>query len=158
MLFYAVNDYTLNRKKISRYLPEPQKLSEGRGYNSDEIRLMLEGSDIRVRALILLCASTGIRIGSIADLRSKHLHKNEKYNLSRHKEECFCFTTPEACYSTYLQYRQRYDEKLTPESYLFVQQTNTSYYQQRREDNFNRKHPKRMQLKGVIKTLSRCSR
>lgn len=53
MLFYAVNDYTLNRKKISRYLPEPRKLSEDRGYNSDEIRLMLEGSDIRVRALIL---------------------------------------------------------------------------------------------------------
>jgi hypothetical protein len=48
MLFYAVNDYTLNRKKISRYLPEPRKLSEDRGYNSDEIRLMLEGSDIEL--------------------------------------------------------------------------------------------------------------
>jgi integrase len=91
MLFYAVNDYTLNRKKISRYLPEPRKLSEDRGYNSDEIRLMLEGSDIRVRALILLCASTGIRIGSIADLKLKHLHKNEKYNLSRTQRRILLF-------------------------------------------------------------------
>ena len=91
MLFYAVNDYTLNRKKISRYLPEPRKLSEDRGYNSDEIRLMLEGSDIRVRTLILLCASTGIRIGSIADLKLKHLHKNEKYNLSRTQRRILLF-------------------------------------------------------------------
>ena len=73
-----------------------------------------------------------------------------------HKEEYFCFTTSEAANAiqTYFQYRQRYDEKLTPESYLFVQQTNTSYYQQRREDNFNRKYPKRMQLKALSKLLA----
>jgi hypothetical protein len=37
-----------------------------------------------------------------------------------HKEEYFCFTTSEAANAiqTYFQYRQRYDEKLTPESFV----------------------------------------
>jgi integrase len=131
MLFYAVNDINLNRIKITRYLPERQKESEDRGYTTEEIARMLQGADIRVRALLLM-ASTGIRIGSVASLKLKHLQKNGKYNLykctiySGHKEEYYCFTTPEAAQAiqTYLQYRERYSEKLVPESYLIVQQTN----------------------------------
>lgn len=161
MLFYAVNDISnLNRKKISRYLPDPQKISEDRGYTTEEIAQMLQGSDIRVRALILLLASTGIRIGAIANkekplLQLKHLHFISKYKLYKiiiyqgAKEEYFCFTTPEAANAiqSYLQYRERYGEKLTPDSFLFREQFNTS-------DQFDCKNPKNMHLKGLSKLIA----
>lgn len=54
VFFYAVQDVNLNRKKICRYLPEQQKAVEDGGYNTDEIAKMIECSDNRVRALILL--------------------------------------------------------------------------------------------------------
>jgi hypothetical protein len=42
---------------------------------------MLEGYDSGLRALILLLASTGIRIGAVEDIQLKHLHKIPEYNL-----------------------------------------------------------------------------
>lgn len=178
MLFYAVcTDLNLNRKKISRYLPASQKAGIDRGYTTEEIAKMLSVSDARVRALILLLASTGMRIGGIADrdkkegkdkdkdkdrlLRLKHLHKfsvSDKginYNVYKVvvyegcKEEYFCFTTPEAtkAIDAYLEYRERYHEKLTPESYLFREQFNTS-------DPFDSQNPKGMQAKGLSKLIA----
>jgi hypothetical protein len=66
-----------------------------------------------------------------------------------YKEEYFCFTTTEAANAiqTYLQYRERYGEKLTPDSYLFREQFNTA-------DPFDCKNPKKMQLKGLSKLIA----
>jgi integrase len=66
-LFFDVNGYTLNGKRLARSLPPKQKLSKDRGYTREEIARMLQGADERLRALILLLASTGMRIGAIAD-------------------------------------------------------------------------------------------
>jgi integrase len=112
-LFYAVQDINLNRKKMARYLPERHRPQEDRGYTTEEIAKMLSISDNRLKALILLIASTGIRIGAVASIKLKHLHKIEKYNLYKviiypgYKEEYFCFTTVEAAKAidTYLEYR-----------------------------------------------------
>ena len=166
-LFYDINDYNLNKRKLARYLPEKKKASDDRGYTREEIAIMLQGADERVRALILLLACTGMRIGAIADkekplLQIKHLHKiqpqsqqpdlqaqhhqqhqqqqHQQYNYNLHmykitvyegyKEEYFCFTTPEAAAAidSYLKYRERYGEKLTPDSFLFREQFNTIKY------------------------------
>jgi integrase len=155
MLFYAVNDINLNRKKIALYLPEQQKISDDRGYSTEEIAKMLEASDNRVRALILLLASTGVRIGSVADLKLKHLHMIPKYGIYKiivyagYKEEYFCFTTTEAANAiqTYLQFRERYGEKVTPESYLFREQFNLV-------DHFDCKNPKKVQFGGLSKLIA----
>lgn len=156
MLFYAVcADLNLNRRKIARYLPDSHKMANDRPYSTEEIQKMIDGAnDIRVRALIYLLSSTGIRIGSTVDLKLKHLHKNEKYNLYKiivyagYKEEYFVFTTVEAAAAiqTYLDFRTRLGEQLTPESYLFVQQTDIS-------DPFSCRHPKKMRLRGITKSV-----
>jgi integrase len=163
IFFYSVcADLNLNRKKISRYLPDDQKVADDRGYSTEEIAKMLEGSDTRLRALILLLACTGMRIGAIADdnkdgarLKLKHLHNIPQYNLYKitvyqgYKEEYVCFTTPEAAQAidTYLQYRERYGEKINPESYLFREQFDVS-------DVFDCKNPKGIRLKGLSKLLA----
>lgn len=50
----------------------------------------------------------------------------------------------------YLQYRERYGEKLTPDSFLFCEQFNVS-------DPFDCKHPKKMQLKGLSKLIAEAA-
>lgn len=121
---------------------------------------MLQGADERLRALILVLACTGMRIGAIADkkqplLMLKHLHFVQQYKLYKliiyegTDYEYFCFTTPEAAAAidSYLKYRERYGEKLTPESCLFREQFNT-------EDPFDCANPKYMSVKGLSKLVA----
>jgi integrase len=73
--FYAMNDITLNRRKIGRYIPENIQKNNDRAYTREEIARLLEFCDIRDKALVLLFASTGMRIGAVPDLRLEHLQK-----------------------------------------------------------------------------------
>ena len=90
--FYTMNDVSLNRKKIGAYLPskddreeEENEKSEDRPYTLAEISRLLEFCDLRNRAIVLLFASTGVRIGSVPRLRLEHLTKIEKYFLYKIK-------------------------------------------------------------------------
>ena len=51
-LFFDVNGYTLNGKRLARSLPPKQKLSKDRGYTREEIAMMLQGADERLRAIL----------------------------------------------------------------------------------------------------------
>ena len=113
MHFYAMNDITLNRKKIGRYVPENIRKHNDRTYTREEITKLLEFCDLRDRSIVLLFASTGMRIGAIPDLRLEHLTKIEKYSLYQitvyqgHPEEYITFCTPECrdAIDNYLNYR-----------------------------------------------------
>ena len=80
-----------------------------------------------VRALILFLTSTGVRIRAIVDLKLEDLIEKPAFDLYQVKvysdsnQSYFTFTTPEAAraINTYLRYRERYGEKLTPKSPLF---------------------------------------
>ena len=60
--FYDLNEVILNRKKIYRYLGEEERPIENRGYNTEKIRKMLQVSDEKVRAILLLLASRGCEL------------------------------------------------------------------------------------------------
>ncbi|MFY9965921.1 MAG: hypothetical protein WAK50_09305, partial [Nitrososphaeraceae archaeon] len=75
MTFYDLNEVVLNKKKIYRYLGEEERPIENRGYTPEEISKMLEVCDERARAIILLLASTGVRIRAIIDLKLEDLVK-----------------------------------------------------------------------------------
>jgi integrase len=130
MTFYDLNEVVLNKKKIYRYLGEEERPIENRGYTTEEIAKMLEVCDERVKALILFLASTGVRIRAIVDLKLEDLVNTPAYDLyqvkvySDTKESYFTFSTPEAAkaINTYLSYRERYGEKLTPKSPAFRDQ------------------------------------
>lgn len=149
--FYSMNDITLNRKKIGRYMGDYVRPNKDRAYSYKEILKLLEFCDERAKALVLLLSSTGIRIGAIPSLAISHLQKIEEYNLYKviiyegTKEEYFTFCTPEAAAAidTYLDYRQRAGEKLADNAPLIRQQF----------DSLDVRRPKPMTVKGLSKLL-----
>jgi integrase/recombinase XerD len=154
--FYDLNEVILNRKKIYRYLGEEERPIENRGYNTEEIRKMLEVSDEKVRAILLLLASTGMRIRAVVDLTLQDIQEIPEFKLykvtvySDSKERYFTFTTPEAAkaITIYLDYRKRYGEKLTSGTPVF-------------RDQFDRNDPasvhnvKPMKLRTIERLISR---
>lgn len=126
--FYLINDILLNKKKISRYYGEHIKVVKDRAYTTEEIQKLLEFCDERTRCLILLLASTGMRIGAVPELKIGNIEKIEDiYKITlyeRTKEEYYTFCTPECAKAidSYLEYRKRYGEKVTDNSPLFREQ------------------------------------
>jgi integrase len=130
MTFYELNDVALSKKKIYRYLGEEERPIENRGYSIEEISKMLDVCDERTRAIILVLASTGIRIRAIIDLKLEDLILIPDYHIyqvrvySDSNQRYLTFTTPEAARAVdvYLKYRERFGERLTPKSPLFREQ------------------------------------
>jgi integrase len=156
MTFYDLNEVVLNKKKIYRYLGEEERPIENRGYTTEEISKMLEACDERARAIILLLASTGVRIRAIIDLKLEDLVKNTEFGLyqvrvySDSNQRYLTFTTPEAAKAidVYLQYRERYGERLIPKSSLFRDQFD-------REDVASIHDAKPLKLRTVERLISR---
>lgn len=64
-LFYDMNDIeTIRWKKLQRFKGEETEEHEDRAYTREEIQTLLNVSDLRLKATVLLCASTGMRIGA----------------------------------------------------------------------------------------------
>jgi integrase len=128
--FYEMNDTILNWKKITQYLGEKTKVVKDRAYSTEEIQLLLTKADERMRVVILLLSSSGIRVGAIPDLKLRHLTSITEYKLyqltvyENTKDEYTVFTTPEfaTTLDSYLAYRERCGEKITPESPLIREQ------------------------------------
>ena len=72
--FLDFNEIMLNWKKIAKYCPE-EVSNNLRGYTREEIAKLLSEADLRDRCLILLMASTGIRVGAIKGLKIKHVRR-----------------------------------------------------------------------------------
>jgi integrase len=72
--FFQFHDKTLNWNKIAKYCPE-QVTSNLRAYTKEEISKLLSVGDLRDRCLILLMASTGMRVLAIKLLKLKHITK-----------------------------------------------------------------------------------
>jgi integrase len=68
IFFYAMNDVSnLNQRKIKQYLPEKKKQYDDIAYTREEISQILQFCDELERALVLLLASSGMRIGAVPD-------------------------------------------------------------------------------------------
>jgi integrase len=68
--FFEWNDIRLNVKKINRSIPQDeQEKTEDRHYTHTEIQQILTKCDERAKVIILLMASTGMRIGALPGLR-----------------------------------------------------------------------------------------
>ncbi len=141
--FYYVNsDYEFKWKMIKSYLGDDDdgdnndsnNNEEDRPYTKKEIQTMLKtATDIRVKIIILLISSSGIRMGAVPLLKLRNLTKIEKYNLYQinvyeksKKSNYKTFCTPEctSMIDTYLQYRKHAGEELKHESPLIREQFN----------------------------------
>ena len=60
--FFEINDVTINKHKLNRFMGENIEKFECRSYTHEEITTVLKGLDERGRAPTLLIASTEMRV------------------------------------------------------------------------------------------------
>ena len=154
--FFEMNDIEdgINWSKISKIIPHARKTGSDRAPTIDEIRTMLESADTRIKCVILMCSSSGIRVGAFDGMTWGDLfpiyQKNKDgeetliaVKLTVYKgerEEYVTFVTPE-CYHLLEQYknsRELIGEKITLQSPLIRDSWDNNTY---RKDK--RKEPKK---------------
>lgn len=131
--FYEMNDISLNWRKINRFAGMEDAncgvKDKDRAYTHEEIQKMLGRANQKVRAIILLLASAGVRVGAIPSIYLKHIKRVQKDGIKTyqilvyagHKDEYIAFCTPEAAQAidSYLSDRSHAGEKLDDKSPLF---------------------------------------
>lgn len=70
-----MSDVELPWYKISKYLGEDISVVKDRAYTREEIRQILAKADERMRVVVLLLTSTGMRISAVPDLTVRSLTK-----------------------------------------------------------------------------------
>jgi len=122
-LFFTMNDVTINYKKLRRLFPKKTKKGNERAYTRKEIQAMLDYAKTkRSKALVLLFACSGGRLGAIAGMQMKHISQIEdSFAIKIYEDdimEDYVFTTPEATISLeeYFEERRRDGEYMSPES------------------------------------------
>jgi len=129
-LFCEMNNILLNWKLISRGIPRGRHASDDRAPTLEEIRLLLEYPDVRIRPIVLCMISSGIRIGSWDYLKWKHIipvHDTEGFLIAAkvivyagEADQYFTFITSESydAIKNWMTYRESYGEKTSSESWV----------------------------------------
>ena len=141
-LFCVMNDIIVNWQKLNKGIPRGNSAAEDRAPTIEEIQKLLEYPDRRIKPIVLILLSSGIRVGAFEYLRWKHIIpiKDDKENIVAakmmvypgDKEEYFTFITPEAYGSIkeWMDFRESFGEKITHESWVMRdiwQTTNVKY-------------------------------
>jgi site-specific recombinase XerD len=152
--FYDMNDVTLNKKKIKMFKGEYTRKVVDRAYIHEDIKKILDVSDLRAKTIVLLMASSGLRIGGLPDIRIRNLEKvNNVYKISVYEgshSQYFTFCTPE-CSSyidAYLDFRTKNGENLNKDSYIIRDQFDITDMEQIRNKS------KGMSISGIESLLS----
>jgi integrase len=123
--FLEFNEIALPWKKIAKFYPDDVTNSY-RSYAKEEIAKLLSVADPRDRCIILLMASSGIRVGAIQTLKVKSIKRLDNgiglvTVYAESKDSVYvALVTPEFLVSLdhYLKYRKSQGEKITAESWL----------------------------------------
>jgi hypothetical protein len=111
-----MNDIILNWRKISRLLPRGDRNASDDAYTREQIKRMLQHSDLRAKIAILFMSSGGMRLGGFINLTDgaiKPIYDDKSKKLiSAHvtvykvtDEEYDTFVSPES-FHVYEQYRK----------------------------------------------------
>ena len=133
----------------------------------EETKKLIDYPDRRIKTIILVMASSGIRIGAWDYLKWKHVTpiKNEKGQIIAAKiivyagdvEEYYSFITPEAYNSLreWMDFRASYSEKVTEDSWLMRdlwQITNSDYGKK----SGLAEYPKKLKSSGIKSIIERA--
>ncbi|MFZ0326973.1 MAG: hypothetical protein WAL66_06675, partial [Nitrososphaeraceae archaeon] len=129
-LFCRMNRITISWDLIARSLPKVKQYANDRIPTVEEIRKLIQYPDRRIKLIVLLSVSTGIRVGAWDYMKWKHVKplKDEKGIVLAAKlivypdepEQYFTFMTPEA-YSAveeWMDFRASFGEEITGESWV----------------------------------------
>jgi integrase len=104
-LFCDMADIPIQWKKISRGIPKVRKFADDRAPTIDEIRKIIEYPDRRIKAIVCIMASSGIRVGAWDYLKFKYIIPIERNGLvvaaklivyAGESDKYFTFLSPEA--------------------------------------------------------------
>jgi hypothetical protein len=138
--FFDMNDVDsgINWSKLTKMMPKARKVSSDRSPTTEEIRKIVENSDIRTKCLVLLMCSSGVRVGAFDYVAEKEERRYLSWKdvkpitkdgtivavkLTVYRdapEEYTTFATPEF-YKALLEYKQRREsigEVIAPDSPL----------------------------------------
>jgi hypothetical protein len=129
-LFCRMNRINIFWDIISRSLPKVKQHANDRIPTVEEIKKLIEYSDRRIKLIVLLSVSTGIRVGAWDYMKWKHITpiKNENGAIRAAKlvvypnepEEYFTFMTSEAynAVKEWMDFRASFGEEITGESWI----------------------------------------
>jgi integrase len=139
-LFCEMNDIILNWRKIGKLLPHSNGNASDEAYTREQIKKMLEHSDLRAKIPILFMASSGMRLGGFAgltdgDIRPIYDETTGKKLIAAHvivykgtDDEYDTFISPEA-FSAYQEYRNlriKFGEIITKKSPILLRRFDIS--------------------------------
>ena len=115
--------------KIARGLPKIRRYADDRAPTIEEIRRITEYPDRRIKALVCIMTSSGIRLGAWDNLRWKDVVPVRKNNdviaakvivYAGDEEEYFSFISPEAYNETekWMDYRRQSGEPINENSWV----------------------------------------
>jgi hypothetical protein len=128
-----MNDIMINWKKIGKDIPSEKHNADDRIHTIEEIHKLLEHPERRLKPIVYVMISAGIRVGSWDFLKWKHVvpitdtHNNKviaaRINLRNTKinyRKYFSFITPEAYYllKDWMEFRQLHGEHINGDSWL----------------------------------------
>lgn len=127
-LYCDVNGILLNWKFISKGINNQRQISEDRIPTMSEIQKLCEYPDRRIKPIVLLMLSSGMRVSSLQYLKWKHIQPIKSNDFivgakviifnTKSKKNYFSFITTE-CYQVleeWLEFRKSFGEKITGES------------------------------------------
>ena len=101
-----MNDIIINWQKLNKGIPRGNSAAEDRAPTIEEIQKLLEYPDRRIKPIVLILLSSGIRVGAFETLKWKHIIpiKDGQENIVAarmtvypgDREEYFTFITPSA--------------------------------------------------------------
>jgi integrase len=141
LYFFHINndDFNLTLRKFNIHLPSDDRsvVNEDRPYTRDEIAQVIQkgcSSDLRSKVVIYLLCGSGLRMGAISSLRIEDLTPIPYKGLNVYKvkvyarthDKYYTFTTIDSAKAIrdYLDYRERYGERITDKSPLIREQFN----------------------------------
>ena len=128
-LFCEMNDIIVNWKKIAKGLLKEKQYGDDRAPTIDELVQLMKYPDRRIKPIVLVMASSGIRGGAWDYLKWKHITPVERDGdivaakiivYAGEPDSYFSFITSEAYHACleWMEFRQSYGEKISGESWL----------------------------------------
>jgi len=161
-LFCEMNDIALSWKKITKGLPKARRAANDRAPTLEEIRIIAEYPDRRMKSIVYVMTSSGMRLGAWDYLKWRHIEPMiDNGNAVAAKviiyagdsEEYITFITSEAykAVKEWMDYRAECGEKITKDSWVMRDLWQAEY-----AHHGLATHPRKLKSTGIKRLIERA--